>query len=106
VKLGALFAQARIPVPDGAADRDVDVDPEAVVAPDHVAEDLVVPPVVRGVDDPLVLPAAPRMGADRGEPEAELRGERAELLAPLDHALGRLAEVLAAAGPDLDLRGD
>src|SRR6266545_5320166 len=45
-----------------AADADVDVDAEAVVAPDDVAEDLVISPVVGRVDDPLVLPGAPRMG--------------------------------------------
>ena len=43
----------------GAGDPHVQVEPEGVVAPDHVAKQLVVPAVVRRVDDPLVLPAAP-----------------------------------------------
>src|SRR5215217_4576253 len=40
----------------GAVDGDVEVLAEAVVAPDDVAQDLVVPAVVRRVDDPLLLP--------------------------------------------------
>ena len=46
----------------GAADADVDVQAEGVVPPDDVAQELVVAAVVRRVDDPLVLPAAPRDG--------------------------------------------
>src|SRR5262249_32040133 len=49
--------------PVGPVDRHVYVEAEAVVAPDDVLEDLVVPPVVRSVDDPLVLPRAPRVRA-------------------------------------------
>ena len=60
----------------GAADADVDVQPERVVAPDDVAEELVVPPVVRRVDDPLVLPAAPRMRAGGAERDAHRLDER------------------------------
>ena len=85
---------------------DVDVEPEGVVAPDDVAEDLVVAAVVRRVDDPLVLPAAPRMRAGRAELEPEVVGELGELRAALAHRFGGLGEGLAAAGPDLDLRGD
>ena len=52
----------------GAVDPDVDVEAERVVAPDDVAEELVVAAVVRRVDDPLLLPRAPRMRSCRGEP--------------------------------------
>src|SRR5215210_1293312 len=47
--------------PVRAGDADVDVEAEAVVPPDDVAKDLVVPAVVRRVDDPLLLPWAPRV---------------------------------------------
>jgi hypothetical protein len=40
------------------------------------------------------------------EQDAELVGERAELLAPLAHPRRRLGEALTAAGADLDLRRD
>ena len=73
----------------GAADADVDVDPEAVVAPDDVAEELVVPPVVRRVDDPLLLPRAhgcvPVAPSAIPSPSADAR----ELLAALAHARRR-----------------
>ena len=55
--------------PVGTVDRDVDVEPERVVAPDDVAQQLVVSAVVRGVDDALVLPVRPGMGARRAEEE-------------------------------------
>src|SRR6187401_2511824 len=45
--------------PVGAVDRNVDVQPEGVVAPHDVAQELVVPTVVRRVDDPLRLPVRP-----------------------------------------------
>src|SRR6478752_7536596 len=51
----------------GAVDADVDVLAERVVAPDDIAEHLVVEAVVRRVDDPLLLPRAPRVRAGRGE---------------------------------------
>ena len=76
----------------GAGDADVHVQAERVVAPDDVAEELVVPAVVRRVDDALVLPAAPRVRAGRAERELLLAGERVELRAPLLHRRGRLAE--------------
>ena len=84
----------------------MDVEAERVVPPDDVAEDLVVPAVVRRVDDPLLLPGAPRVRAGGAERDAEPVGELDELLAPLAHARGRLGERLAAAGPHLDLGGD
>src|SRR5438270_74847 len=67
----------------GPVDPYVDVEPEAVVPPDDVAEELVVPAVVRRVDDPLVLPAAPRVRAGRAEQGADRVGELPELRAPL-----------------------
>ena len=57
----------------GAVDRDVDVEAERVVPPDDVAQQLVAQAVVRRVDDPLLLPRAPRMRAGRAERDAELR---------------------------------
>ena len=89
-----------------AADADVDVEAEGVVPPGDVAEQLVVAAVVRRVDDPLVLPAAPRMRAGCAEREAELARDRCELRAAL-HDLGRrLGEVGALARADLGLGGD
>jgi len=57
-----------------ARDADVDVQPEGVVAPHDVAQQLVVAAVVGRVDDPLVLPAAPGMGGRGAEPDSELPG--------------------------------
>ncbi len=82
------------------------VDAEAVVAPDDVLKELVVPPVVRRVDDALVLPAAPRVSAGGSEPDAESVGELAELRSALAHPLGRFPEVRAPAGLDLDFGSD
>ena len=92
--------------PVGAADADVDVQPEGVVPPDDVAEQLVVAAVVRRVDDPLVLPAAPRVRPGRAERDAERPGERPELRPPLPHLLRGLGEALAASGANLHLGGD
>src|SRR5207248_9240008 len=90
----------------GAVDTDVHVQAERVVAPDDVAEDLVVAVVVRRVDDPLVLPAAPRMCAAGREPDVDLRGDRPQLRTALAHQRVRLRERLAATRPHLDLRSD
>ena len=90
----------------GAGDPDVHVETERVVAPDDVAEELVVPPVVRRVDDPLVLPAAPRVRAGRAERELLFARERVDLRAALLHLRGRFLEAGAAAGADLDLGCD
>ena len=84
----------------------MDVQPERVVAPDDVAEQLVVPPVVRCIDDALVLPPAPRMRARRRQSHAERFGQPAQLHPALAELLRRLGERLAAARPHLDLRGD
>ena len=88
------------------ADRDVRVDTEAVVPPDDVAEDLVVPPVVGRVDDPLVLPAAPRVRSRRGELHADLVREAHELRAAVRRLRRRLGEGVAPAGAHLDLGRD
>src|SRR5262249_33933928 len=79
---------------------------EAVVPPDDVLEDLVVPSVVRRVDDPLVLPAAPRMCSGRRKRDVEAAGELGQLLTPLDHRAGGLREVVAPARLGLSLGHD
>ena len=89
-----------------AAHADVDVEAEGVVPPDDVAEQLVVPAVVRRVDDPLLLPRAPRVRAGRAERDPEPVRELGQLGAPLAQRLRRLGEALAAAGLDLDLGRD
>jgi hypothetical protein len=89
--------------PVGARDADVNVEAERVVAPDNVAEQLVVPTVVRRVDDPLVAPRTPRVRADAAERDAERLGQRRELPATVADARRRLGERLAAACADLDL---
>ena len=62
----------------------MDVEAECVVLPHDVAEDLVIATVVRRVDDPLVLPVRPWMGAGGAEGEPERLDESGEL----DPALG------------------
>src|SRR5215475_2231818 len=86
----------------GAGDADVDVETEGVVAPDDVAKDLVVPPVVRRVDDALVLPAAPRMRTRAAEREPDVAGQPVQLAASLLHRGRGLGEGLAASGSHLD----
>ena len=90
----------------GAVDRDVDVEAERVVPPDDVAEQLVPHPVVRRVDDALLLPRAPRVRAGRAESEAEPVRELLQLGAALRDQGGHVGEGLAAACSDLDLRRD
>src|SRR6266516_929322 len=82
------------------------MDAEAVVAPDNVLEDLVVPAVVRRVDDALVLPAAPRVRAGTRKGDIEAVGELRQLRPARRHPLGRLPERGGAPGLDLDLRRD
>ena len=84
----------------------MDVQPEAVVAPDDVAQHLVVPAVVRRVDDPLLLPGAPGVGAGGAEEHVEAACELEELAPALAHHRHGLRERLAAAGAHLDLRSD
>ena len=88
------------------ADPDVDVEAEGVVPPDDVAQELVVPAVVRRVDDPLLLPVGPRMRARRAEREPERLDELAQLRAPLDHRARHVRERLAATRLDLHLGRD
>jgi hypothetical protein len=84
----------------------VNVQPEGVVAPHDVAQELVVAPVVRGIDDPLRLPVRPRVRARRSEEQAHRLDERAELGAALGHRAGDVGERLLAPRPDLHLGGD
>ena len=92
--------------PIGAPDRDVDVEPERVVAPDHVAEELVVSAVVRRVDDALLLPVGPGMCPGRAEQEPHRLHERLQLGAALGHRGRHVRERLLAPRPDLDLGRD
>src|SRR5256885_439782 len=82
------------------------MDPEAVVAPDDVPENLVVAPVVRRVDDALVLPAAPRMRSRGGQRDVEAVGQLCELRPARRHPFGGLSEARTASCLDLDLGGD
>ncbi len=92
--------------PLGAFDRDVHVQPEAVVAPHDVAQELVVPAVVRRVDDPLLLPVGPRVRARRAEEQAHRLDELTQLRATLGQRGGNIHERLLAPGADLDLGRD
>src|SRR5919108_3093691 len=92
--------------PVGPSNADVNVQTEAVVAPDDVPEDLVVPAIVGRVDDALFLPGTPGMRARRGERDAEAAGELEELPATLAHARDRLGPRVALARAHFDLRGD
>ena len=91
----------------GAPDADVDVEAERVVLPDDVLEDLVVAPVVRRVDDPLVLPARPRDAPrSRRAPSPSGSTSAASCRAALGEHAGHVGERLDAPGLDLDLGGD
>ena len=73
---------------------------------DDVAQHLVVAAVVRRVDDPLLLPRAPRMRAGGAERDPARLGDVAELLPPLAEQRRGLGERVAAPGADLDLGRD
>src|SRR5204862_7574103 len=90
----------------GAPNADVDVEAEPVVAPDDVTEVFVVGAVVRRVDDPLLLPGAPRVRPNGRERDADAGRELVELRPAFTDLRGSLREALAAAGPDLDLGRD
>src|SRR5688572_7590646 len=79
---------------------------EAVVPPDDVAQDFVVAPVVRRVDDPLLLPRTPRVRTCRREEDAMPVGELPQLAAAFRDADSGLRERVAASRADLDLRRD
>ena len=90
----------------GSVDRDVDVQPERVVAPDDVAQELVVSPVVRRVDDALLLPVRPGVRAGSAEEKTHRLDERLQLRAPLRHSGGDIGERLLLPGSHLHLGGD
>src|SRR5688500_1660345 len=79
---------------------------EGVVAPRHVLELLLDQPVVGRVDDALLLPRAPWMGARGSQRDAARVGQREQAPAALVLALERVMEILALAGPYLHLRGN
>ena len=94
---------------DGAIstlDRDMDVEPERVVAPDDVPEELVVSPVVRRVDDALFLPVRPGVGPGRAEHEPHRLDQRLQLRPTLGDRGRNVRERLLLARSDLDFRGD
>ncbi len=90
----------------GAADTDVDVHRERVVAPRHVLEPFLNPPVVVGLDDLLGAVVRERMGAGGAELHVVAGGEREQPAAQLTLGVLGGSQILAAAGPDLDLRRD
>ena len=92
--------------PVGALDADVDVQRERVVAPRDVVQARPRPGGSGRVDDVLVAVVRQRVRAGRAERDAVLVGEREEAAARLVLAPAGVGEVLAAAGADLDLRGD
>jgi hypothetical protein len=79
---------------------------EGVVPPDDVPEQLIVSPVVRCVDDPLLLPVGPGMRAGRAEEDVHRLDEGAELRATLGHRRRNVRKSLLPAGADLDLGRD
>jgi hypothetical protein len=99
-------AVADVHGPVGAADADVDVQGERVVALGHPLQALGDPAVVVGLDELLLAVVAERVGAGGAEDDVALGGEGDEA-APVVVLLGqRVGEVLAAPGADLDLRLD
>ena len=90
----------------GPVDPDVDVEAERVVAPDDVAQKLVVSPVVRRVDDALLLPVGPGMRARRAEEESHRLDEPLELRAALRHGGWNIRERLLLARAYLHLGRD
>src|SRR5262249_10075595 len=112
---GGQRQQVRQPLTHAVADGDravrplnghVDVEAERVVAPDDVSEQRVVPPVVGGVDDPLLLPWAPGVRPGRAQFDAESVSESPELGPSLADPGRGLREGRASSGTDLDLGRD
>ncbi len=62
--------------------------------------------IVLGVDDRLLAVVGPRMGSRRSQRGALFAGQGEQPSAALALAAQRVGKVLAAAGDDLDLRGD
>ncbi len=89
-----------------AAHADVHVRRPGVVAPGHVLEPVLDQPVVRRVDDLLVLPAREGVRAGGAEGVALGVGVREQLGAVEQELLRRLPEVQRARRADLDLRGE
>ena len=87
----------------GAADADVDVQRERVVAPGDVLQPVLDAAVVLGVDDVLLAVVRQRVRAGRAERDAVRVGEREQPPARLALARERVLDVLAAARADLDL---
>src|SRR5918995_5217166 len=90
----------------GAANADVNVHAERVVAPGDVAKALLDQPVVRRVDDRLVLPGAPRVRAGRAERDSVSGGQLDNLAAALRHRSRHFRERVAAPRAHLYLGGD
>ena len=84
----------------GAAHAHVNVEREGVVAPRDVLEPLLAAAVVLGVDDPLLLPRAPRMRAGGGQADA-LRRPRAGTDASRASCCCATASAKVAPLPDL-----
>jgi hypothetical protein len=61
---------------------------------------------VLGVDDPLLLPRAPRVRAGRAEPYSLLRSQPKEAQTPVALLRDRVGEGHALARPDFDLGRD
>ena len=89
-----------------AAHADVDVRRPGVVAPRHVLEPVLDQPVVRRVDDLLVLPLRERVRAGAAELVALRVGVLEELRAVEQELLRRLPEVQRARRAHLDLGGE
>ena len=90
----------------GAADPDVHVRGERVVAPGHVLEAVLDAVVVVGVDDALLAVVGPRMRAGGAEHHVVGRGQREQPSAHVALRVHRGRVSLAATGADLDLGGD
>ena len=92
--------------PVGAADADVDVDREGVVAPGHVLQPVLDPVVVLGVDDVLLAVVAERVRAGCAEGDAVVASEREEAAAGVGLAHAGVVHVRPGARADLDLGRD
>ena len=84
-------------------DPDVNVEAEGVVPPRDVAQFAKEPPVVLGVDDPLLPPRAPRMRSGRHQERVALGGQAEQVGARLPLAGQRGGERRPLVAADLDL---
>ena len=92
--------------PVDVAHAHVDVKAEGVVAPGHVAQALLDAAVVLGVDDGLLAVVRPRVRAGRPKLRCARARQREQRTPPLALAAQRVAEIVADARDDLDLRRD